>query len=660
MDPTSLKTASTYINNLLLARGLLRDGEPIPFEHARTHKGKDGDATMAKIVNLVHDLILRRDREQSHHQSLTTHLQTLRADASTTNSRLSRLQTAHDAQARQLAASETAARTAATALRSAETANKALEKEVARMKQKVGEVRRAAEKDVRRRDEVVRGLRAHLSARQRGSKVGVVGASVVITPGASQSQGQSHGQGRRGERRGDDGRGNADTADPGYSLRQETTEFLTQLGQSLSDENDGLIALLRGVVGEVKGLLGVSEEGMGKGRGGMKKAGGDNQIHTIAEEEETAMVSALPTSYEALAADVETVLGQLKEVLTSPNFVPLEEVETRDEEIGILRHGWERMESRWREAVAMMEGWRKRIEEKGDTVQLEDLKMGLGLGQGFEDLASIAGSARKRSNSCRKNENDGSRIDLVKEYRSVDKKVEFGEGTEQSDMFDLELPAQHQPLRETQANPKSPRRVSFMLSLDGTADENSELDILANAPDLSPGKVFSQGQKGYGKQSRDSSPKVSFAKTDSTTLLHQEKKQRMTTNSDYNTNNEQASKRPSSPHPSEPVSKLVFSSDLSEEEEPDADEDSVHDHFTVQDKLRAAQVEAEAAAEARAKKAQEQEDERRRQMGKEVREAKSNMAGSPAKAVKRTRIGGRPKRRKSTLTPDELMGLLGD
>ncbi|KAL9062608.1 MAG: hypothetical protein Q9157_008774, partial [Trypethelium eluteriae] len=133
MDSNSLKTASTYINNLLLARGLLRDSEPIPFEHARTHKGKDGDATMAKTMSLVHDLILQRD--------------TLRADATSTTARLSRLQTAHDAQARQLAASETAARTAQTALRSAEAANKALEKEVVRLKQKVGEVRRAAEKD---------------------------------------------------------------------------------------------------------------------------------------------------------------------------------------------------------------------------------------------------------------------------------------------------------------------------------------------------------------------------------------------------------------------------------------------------------------------------------------------------------------------------------
>lgn len=60
MEPKSLQTASSYINNLLLSRGLLRNGSPIDFaEPAKTVEG--ADATMAKIMNLVHDLILRRD-----------------------------------------------------------------------------------------------------------------------------------------------------------------------------------------------------------------------------------------------------------------------------------------------------------------------------------------------------------------------------------------------------------------------------------------------------------------------------------------------------------------------------------------------------------------------------------------------------------------------
>lgn len=60
MDSTNLKTASSYLNNLLLARGLLRDGNVIPF-HRPSKASGGADATLAQIINLVHDLILRRD-----------------------------------------------------------------------------------------------------------------------------------------------------------------------------------------------------------------------------------------------------------------------------------------------------------------------------------------------------------------------------------------------------------------------------------------------------------------------------------------------------------------------------------------------------------------------------------------------------------------------
>lgn len=63
MDSESRKTASTYINNLLLSRGLLRNGTPINF--ATPEKTEGGvDAAMSQIMNLVHDLILRRDVSQ--------------------------------------------------------------------------------------------------------------------------------------------------------------------------------------------------------------------------------------------------------------------------------------------------------------------------------------------------------------------------------------------------------------------------------------------------------------------------------------------------------------------------------------------------------------------------------------------------------------------
>lgn len=60
MDPQNRRTASTYINNLLLSRGLLRNAMPIDFATPGNVEG-GLDATMGQVMTLVHDLILRRD-----------------------------------------------------------------------------------------------------------------------------------------------------------------------------------------------------------------------------------------------------------------------------------------------------------------------------------------------------------------------------------------------------------------------------------------------------------------------------------------------------------------------------------------------------------------------------------------------------------------------
>jgi hypothetical protein len=56
----NLRTASLYINNQLLSRGLLHDGNSIDF--ARPGDSDDEVAeTMSRIMGVVNDLILRRD-----------------------------------------------------------------------------------------------------------------------------------------------------------------------------------------------------------------------------------------------------------------------------------------------------------------------------------------------------------------------------------------------------------------------------------------------------------------------------------------------------------------------------------------------------------------------------------------------------------------------
>lgn len=56
----NLQAASIYVNNILLARGLLKGGRAIDFADPENEEGGT-DGTMARVINLVNDLVLRRD-----------------------------------------------------------------------------------------------------------------------------------------------------------------------------------------------------------------------------------------------------------------------------------------------------------------------------------------------------------------------------------------------------------------------------------------------------------------------------------------------------------------------------------------------------------------------------------------------------------------------
>jgi len=142
-----------------------------------------------------------------------------------------------------------------------------------------------------------------------------------------------------------------------YDLRTETNEFLTELARGLSEENENLGGLVRGTVETLKALSGWEKDG----------------------QQEGGMVVQLDAGYENIAAEMDGVIDHLRTLLTNPSFVPLEEVEVREDEIQRLREGWEKMEARWREAVQMMDGWRKRMAKSGQTVNLEELRMGISL-----------------------------------------------------------------------------------------------------------------------------------------------------------------------------------------------------------------------------------------------------------------------------------------
>jgi hypothetical protein len=231
-------------------------------------------------------------------------------------------------------------------LKSAEVAQRGLKEEMGRMKLLVQQTRNQCAVDVRKREKLMEGLKKQVGegGRQRGGgkQVGVREITVVAGIGGEQNNGGAMSVG---------------VGEEGYDLRSETNEFLTQLASGLSEENEKLTALVRSTVETLRTLSGCEA--------------------TSVIQHDDGMVIPLETGYETLAAETEAVVEHVRNLLTNPSFVPLEEVEVREEEICRLREGWERMESRWREAVQMMDGWRKRMARSGQTVNLEELKMGL-------------------------------------------------------------------------------------------------------------------------------------------------------------------------------------------------------------------------------------------------------------------------------------------
>ncbi|KAL8712061.1 MAG: hypothetical protein Q9225_007011 [Loekoesia sp. 1 TL-2023] len=372
MESRSLTTASAYVNNLLLSRGLLRNGTPIDF--ATPEKAAGGmDATMVKTMNLVHDLILQRDRDVDTLGNLSQTLQALRSSSAQQTQSLARLEARNVDLERQFAVCNTQDQSAKKAVKQAEAKAKALEGEMLKLKGSVSHIRQQCAKDIRRRDQELARLKRHLEGRRgregNGGQIGVT----VITPGISKPPPGSRGLGNH-----------VDLASSQYNLRQETTEFLTQLSQGLSDENDALIGLVRDTLSSLRHLQGLPQDPMLQ----------PHNPNDTSKSDFSNVIATAPPSYEALASSTEEVMANLHGLLTNPSFVPLEEVQIRDLEIQKLRGAWEKMEARWREAVALMDSWRKRMEHTGDTINLDDLKMGMDLGT---DLPAVPSPSQRIS-----------------------------------------------------------------------------------------------------------------------------------------------------------------------------------------------------------------------------------------------------------------------
>ncbi|KAJ9154688.1 Afadin and alpha-actinin-binding-domain-containing protein, partial [Coniochaeta hoffmannii] len=349
IDLDNLRTASLYINNQLLSRGLLRDGQNIDFVHPGDTHGQLAD-TMGKIMGVVNDLILRRDRDADHRESLSTTLRALRAESLRQANDIQQLRDKQTEAQRKASLAEAAETSMRAQLKAAESTIHKLKDEAARMKTLVAQTRAACATEVRKRDRQIDGLKKAVSdtGRTRGAtkNPGITTISVTGEIGRESSE--------KGTPRGV-------TESDAYDLRMETNSFLAELAKGLSAENETLLELVRRTTQNLKEMSGWDK---------------DEGAQTTATD---GHALALPVNPDEMAHDIDAILDHLRTILTNPSFVPIEEVVVRDEEISRLRDGWEKMETRWAEAVHLMDGWRKRMQADGRPVNVEELKMGLRL-----------------------------------------------------------------------------------------------------------------------------------------------------------------------------------------------------------------------------------------------------------------------------------------
>ncbi|EXJ66537.1 uncharacterized protein A1O5_10206 [Cladophialophora psammophila CBS 110553] len=361
MESNSLERASQYLNNLLLARGLLSNGKPIDF--ARPDRNGSGtNSTMSRIINLVHDLVLRRDQDAEQRENLAIHIRQARADESQRVLDLQRMQAKNAELSRAAAAAESQERALKISVRKLEIQVKEHKEQMLKMKSTLDQVRAKCLSDVRKRDAELDKLKSYLAGMQRGKKDSS-GMKINTINWEPEVKGREL---RNGQ--------NVNSSE--WSLEKESTGFLTALVNETSTENVTLRKIITNTMETMRDITGLEDREAGAQDEEDQKDG--TQIPDHLRETKRKATHQQPqieglTSCDELAEQMTAVLGHCQSILKDPSFVPIEEVEIRDEEIIKLRSGWEKMANRWKEAVTMMDNWRRRMMENGEGLPRDDL-----------------------------------------------------------------------------------------------------------------------------------------------------------------------------------------------------------------------------------------------------------------------------------------------
>ncbi|RPB28694.1 hypothetical protein L211DRAFT_865223 [Terfezia boudieri ATCC MYA-4762] len=326
-----LSSASTYLNNLLAKAGLLKGGTTVNF-----HNPSSDDGSTTRIINLVHDLVTRREKEEEQLEGLANTIRTLRSDNAKLQQANEKLGKKCEELERKTFTLEGQQNAFHSTLRTSEAAAKSLRDETTRLKMVLQQVRNQFAIDIRKRDVQLGKIKEQLLNPRRNPKnVNTITITGTVPPAAADVGPQS--------------------ACGPDCMAQDTADALTELSQTLANENDNLVSITRQTLSTLNTIQGIQDD-----------------CHFPPEEESgDAYLSVCPQSFEALSEELQHSLESLREMINQPNYVAIEELQERDKiieekekEIARQQVRIELVEEEWRKAIEMVKMWNQSMRGK--------------------------------------------------------------------------------------------------------------------------------------------------------------------------------------------------------------------------------------------------------------------------------------------------------
>jgi hypothetical protein len=315
-DDANIAQSRTYINSTLYARGLTRDPSA---------QLKFNSADAPTVMNLVYDFLQRSAWEEQQREKLTARV---RAEASEAES----LRIQNEKLTSRIAQLEQAAGVARNHLAAAkqETLQAVRETKLqkdqhARVAVALQHTKSQSANEIRKRDVQISRLKEQL----------LDGALSSANLGASRRAGHKlsgtmrvHGSGTAAAHAME-----VDTR-AAAQLQAESEQQLRTMVQEVAQENDALAELLQATLASLESLVPMEEQ----------------------EDAAAPLVTTVAQSIIMLEAQLQVRLTALRGMLEMPDYVPLEEVERRDERIATLSARLQQIEMEWSAARSVLKG----------------------------------------------------------------------------------------------------------------------------------------------------------------------------------------------------------------------------------------------------------------------------------------------------------------